>query len=109
MKQKDIYDSFIERLTDDPEHIAHSWCRAEPLFKVVGEAFDREENIYSGCLTQIRADKNKGAFIKGEFNEELTRQIREDTRIPQFPSEITPENLFVFAEWQRKIDQLENH
>lgn len=52
-----------------------------------------------GCLTQIRG----GQCVAETAN--LTEAIRADERIPMHYQSITPENLEVFAEWQRRIDK----
>lgn len=51
-----------------------------------------------GCLTQVHC---KEAVA---FDENLTRAIRADKRLPDSWEGITPENLDVFVEWQRKVD-----
>ncbi len=55
--------------------------------------------LHCGCLTQIHDDPDR----YGAWTPELTKEIVADDRIPTQPG-ITPENLPVFAEWQRKVD-----
>ncbi len=54
-----------------------------------------------GCLTMIR--KSGGMIVQDR--PDLTKQIREDERIPKNCNEITKESLPVFAEWQRILDK----
>ncbi len=58
-----------------------------------------------GCLTHIRHDcvlQETGPYVA--WTDELTREIGADDRIPLTPRKVTPENLEVFAEWQRRLD-----
>ena len=55
-----------------------------------------------GCLTQIRAEPGFYAAATPD----LTDAIAVDERLPSSPRDITPEDLPVFAEWQRKIDAM---
>jgi len=97
----DIYDKEIEFLTKNPHAIEHHWLTATPLFEFAYNptTCSGSDCYRVGCLTQIRGDLQKTAQTP-----ELTKQIKEDTRIPQVRSEITVNNLSVFAEWQRKLD-----
>jgi hypothetical protein len=105
--EQDIYDLEVERLTKEPEDIYNSWQSAKPLFKFVGNVYDEtEEHIELGCLTQIRNDFYCGAFIKGKYDEGLTKKIRNDELLPSTPDEIQVKHLPRFAYWQRRIDAL---
>lgn len=101
----DKYDLEVERLTKNPEFIYDSWNDAEPLFQVAA----RNTHRNYGCLTQIRQEIE--IYSKGIVHEyhaqtsELTKQIRNDERIPKNPKDIKVEDLPVFAEWQRKLDK----
>ena len=53
-----------------------------------------------GCLTQVR---NWSANFAPSC--EITQAIRADERIPKNPSDITVDDLHVFAAWQRKLDR----
>jgi hypothetical protein len=112
----DIYDNEIQLLTNEPILIYDSWGFGDPLFRFIGSRGDTHQlddntynDIHAGCLTQIRKNKYKGAFINGKYEEELTNEIRNDERIPTEGASITVEHLPVFAEWQRRIDILEQH
>ena len=56
--------------------------------------------LMCGCLTLIRETVCDVADTP-----ELTEAIRADERIPTSPRDITPEDLPVFAEWQRRLDK----
>jgi hypothetical protein len=102
---KDIYDEQIERLTANPREIFSEWFDAIGLFKKTGGSND----LNSGCLTQIRHTYLQySAVIKGRVDILLTEAIRKDDRLPTSSSDIKVEHLPVFAEWQRKIDKLQN-
>lgn len=53
-----------------------------------------------GCLTMVKAG------ISPAFTKELTAAIRADDRLPTVPKAITPDHLPVFAEWQRRMDEM---
>ena len=127
---KDRYDEAIEYLTDNPEQIMDCWDRAwlsehGDLFKYVSPGGrwecrinERLDSPSCGCLTQIRdsfLNHRKGALLKiasdksgMAIDEELTKEIQLDQRIPSNPEDITVESLPVFAEWQRKLDKIYN-
>lgn len=104
----DKYDSAVAYLTKHPDKIKDTW--ADPydreggcLFTFVCPDPDNKDtrNNY-GCLTQIR-----NVYLPYvAFTEELTEAIRADDRIPQNCGDILVDSLPVFAEWQRKIDQV---
>lgn len=105
------YDSQIARLTHNPSLIEHDWCAGEGIFEVIGKSYKAGgEEIVSGCLTQIRSDVSPivhHAIIKGKANNELTKKIRGDERIPKKLAEIKPEHLSVFKEYRILIDRME--
>jgi hypothetical protein len=107
METEDIYDQQIKELTKRPDLIENHWVDAKGLFKIIGQEPDNDNTLGSGCLTMIRNNTRCGAYIKGVRDEELTEQIRKDKRIPKH-SQIKIKDLPVFAEWQRKIDLLQN-
>lgn len=89
----DKYDEAIEILTKDPGQIRIAWANysdhpAGCLFDLVPEV--------GMCLTEIRDF--------GDAGTDLEQEILDDERIPEDRDDITPEDLPVFAEWQRKID-----
>lgn len=112
----DIYDEEIERLTKDPDEIGRSWGHVDPLFKYADGGgpddpllYDEKTGRSSGCLTMIRSNlQDNGAFIKGRLDLALTAEIAADERLPKCSTDITLEHLPVFAEWQRRIDALQN-
>lgn len=112
----DKYDEQIAELTEHPTRIKHSWAFGIGLFKVIGTNVRVEDKVYySGCLTMIRNPRQLGddaplrfAVINGIPDEILTREIVADERIPRHPVDITPDDFPVFAEWQRRIDKLQN-
>lgn len=107
----DKYDFEVERLTKNPILIYEAWNQSTPLFDIAGnpETMDYDD-IYAkpiGCLTQIRSfNPNDDETIDWVAQTpELTKEIRNDTRIPSNPHFIKVEDLNVFAEWQRKLDK----
>lgn len=119
---KDKYDDAIEMLTRDgddvdedgrdfTDRVVDAWSDAGSegpgcLFQTVGsrvaDAAPRFGHPVCGCLTQIRN-------VPSEYiacTPELTAEILADERIPKNPRRITPDDLEVFAEWQRKLDAL---
>lgn len=108
----DKYDEEIEFLTKRPHFIVDHWANARPLFRIIGNT-----SVNSGCPTMIRkcgmatilhSGNKLSAFIKGKLNEEITKGIMMDERLPGDPYGIEVKHLPVFAEWQRKVDELEN-
>jgi hypothetical protein len=111
----DIYDEEIERLTKNPGNIESSWIGCRPLFAyaqsdVSGDIEeDKENRISAGCLTMIKnAPFRYGVILNGKLHKELTEQIAQDSRLPNEGGHIGLKHLPVFAEWQRKLDQLRN-
>lgn len=102
------YDEQIECLTQYPEAIYHSWNASQGLFKAIrGDSFVYDLKYSAGCLTQIRVVESRAAFVNGKVDINLTKEIREDARIPTDPFKITAEDLPVFKEWQERIDLLQ--
>lgn len=100
------YDAQIARLTESPREIPNEWTKAEGLFAYIGERTD----IDSGCLTMIRNSEGKRykAIIKGEVDEELTKEIVKDERIPNRAYHIRLSDLPIFKEWQERVYKLQN-
>lgn len=99
----DVYDEWVDYLTARPHLIEEHWSYATPLFSFVKNKNHPHGCPYRcGCLTLIRA----GTHVAQ--TPELTAQIKADKRLPDDVSKITPDNLPVFAEWQRRIDQVLN-
>lgn len=106
----DKYDEAIEYLTKNPKEIFNAWM--EPDKHVAGclFVFAAPEGEYgdgtAGCLTMIR--KKESDFVigsDGKIDEDLTRQIRGDERLPDCSGNIEVDDLPVFAEWQRRLDK----
>lgn len=132
IRKPDKYDKGIAFLTKFPEHIFDAWGepadwegRGGELFGFVGPDWTSNSNRYDvrgevsgtcGCLQQIRlAYKQEEAQTMFDLNDKnmtlsyWPRQwakIAMDRRIPADSSDISVEHLPVFAEWQRKIDEL---
>ena len=99
----DIYDAEVERLTANPGDIHDSWCKAKLLFRFAtpdGHSGLRRDGKDCGCLTMIRSSMGVA------WTDELTAAIRADERIPDMTQRMTPAHLPVFAEWQRRIDEV---
>jgi hypothetical protein len=124
---KDKYDHAIDYLTANPEEIYEAWAspgayegRGGELFGFVApdwtdcSASAKYEGMRSGtcgCLQQIRAakvedgkDGTSGHAAMAYWNR-LWDLIASDRRIPVSGSDITVEDLPVFAEWQREVDE----
>ena len=102
---KDKYDVAIEYLCKHPREIRKAWGNPDKhtegcLFQFAEKNSDEIESE-CGCLTMIRS--HKFAVVVGR--PDLTKEIRNDDRIPNGPSGITTDNLHVFAEWQRRLDK----
>jgi len=102
----DKYDEAIAYLTDNPDQIQKAWN--DPLYEKGGCLFLNAgkdiiphftPRLGCGCLTQIRS-----GFYEAE-TEDLTREIRNDIRIPKHGKDITVDHLPVFAGWRRRIDK----
>lgn len=105
----DCYDAAIAYLQDHPGEIHEAWNH--PCFHPAGCLFRYVHNrervkCCAGCLTQIRAGGGVVAAGRdGLGDPKLTREIRADERIPKSPHAITLDDLPVFAEWNRRLDQ----
>ncbi len=95
----DKYDEQIAELTENPRRIPAAWSRGEGLFQFATCGGKAEGETY-GCLTMIRNNVRYTAATP-----ELTEEIRADKRIPINFTEIKPEHLPIFAEWQRRLDR----
>ena len=123
---KDKYDHAIDYLIANPEDIYDAWSRPGGWEGKGGELFGfvapdwkdssakaKYEGVRTGtcgCLQQIRQAKKHGfdgseGDAKMAYWERLWDLIANDRRIPTEGSEITVEDLPVFAEWQREIDE----
>ena len=132
-RQRDKYDDAIDYLTENPDMIHDAWGNPEEhegqggeLFGFVGPDWKDNDNKVRyeghhgtcGCLQQIRAAKvvsdydtmeealrSDGQMV-GSYWPRLWAKIAGDRRLPHEESDITVEDLPVFAEWQREIDIL---
>lgn len=132
-RKSDKYDAAIDYLTEHPEMIAEAWGNPEDyegrggeLFGFVGPDWKNNDNKVRyegqhgtcGCLQQIRACKVNdeydsmeealradGAMV-GSFWPRLWAKIANDRNLPHCESDITVEDLPIFADWQREIDEL---
>ena len=98
----DKYDEDIAYLTEHPEEIQDAWGNActhdhGSLFMWIGET--TASGGLCGCLTQIRHEGMQAC------TKELTKLIRADDRIPK-NEDVAPDNFYVFAEWQRRVDAM---
>jgi hypothetical protein len=112
MKTKiDKYDRAIAWLRKYPEKITDAWVnpdsRTSPRIREAHCLFQyatpngkpEYEGKDCGCLTEVRGQ------MKDAATKRLTTQIRNDSRLPSGSWGITPENLEIFAEWQRRLDK----
>lgn len=131
-RMPDKYDRAIEYLERNPHNIHDAWGNPETyegrggeLFGFVGPDWKSNANSYDvrgevsgtcGCLQQIR---QAYASEEVDYMSDLTdtdmalsfwprqwARIAMDRRLPADDNEIGLEHLPVFAEWQRKIDDL---
>lgn len=97
----DIYDKEVKRLSKNPDEIYCAWTYGpghSPLFDAASSK--RYTSVNScGCLIQVKMGFRASS-------KRLTEAIRADARIPEDVTEIKPEHLPVFAEWQRKLDKM---
>lgn len=121
----DKYDDAIAYLTEFPDEIYDAWGdpgghagRGGELFGFVGPDWTDASSIYDtrgvqvgtcGCLQQIREAKvNEKDGTSGSMEmshwPRLWNEIARDRSIPSDSTEITVDDLQVFAEWQRTID-----
>jgi hypothetical protein len=107
----DRYDNAIKYLTNDPDAIQQAWnnpsnspggCLFDYVSPDNNDTHRPTDGRACGCLTQIRSGTAYGTVA---WWPSITNEIRRDTRIPD-QSDITIEDLPVFAEWQRAIDLL---
>jgi hypothetical protein len=99
----DAYDQAVEYLTENPHMIYSAWNHAMSSFATKGSclfvACSKEFDERCGCLTMVRSMNAYAATPS------LTKEIREDERIPFGARGINRTNLSVFAEWQRRLDK----
>jgi len=124
--EPDIYDQGISYLRENPDDIESAWGdpggwegKGGELFGFVapdwkdGNASAKYDGMRAGtcgCLQQIRQAKAEGfdgteGSCKMAYWERLWDSIANDRRLPTESSDITVEDLPVFAEWQRELDQ----
>ena len=123
---KDKYDHGIDYLTENPEHIRSAWGdpggwigKGGELFGFVGPDWkcnsnpgmhERIETGTCGCLQQIRAafkggDDGTSGSMKMSHWPRLWQKIADDRSLPADADDITVDDLVVFAQWQREIDE----
>lgn len=100
-RKRDAYDEAVEFLIENDQLIYNSWNH--PYSTLGGILFiyaaPKKNIIACGCLTQIK----KGHM--GCSDNEITKQIQADNRLPDNVTAIKREHLPVFAEWQRRLDK----
>jgi len=104
------YDEQIAYLNEHPNQILYHWERPSlwgPLFKKISIEPIGYTEQNCGCLTQIRNESDRLAYIQGIADLELTNEIRNDKRIPLEVKDITVDDLPIFKEWQERIDALQ--
>lgn len=106
-RPRDKYDEAIEYLTAHPDEILLAWSDRPGdqhphhcLFIYANASGEFSSRGFLGCLTQIRS----GGPWRAETSE-LTAAIAADDRLPDHWDGITPNDLPVFAEWQRRLDR----
>lgn len=106
----DAYDKAIEFLNQHPDKIADAWFQDGPgksLFGWCTKSRDMVQNC--GCLTMVR-NGNSNSYRRVEpglpMSDALNVEISNDERLPDFADDIKLEHLPVFAEWQRRMDDL---
>jgi len=108
----DKYDRAIELLQQSEnflEDVVRAWINADAgdttgcLFQYAGEinSYYGYNGTSTGCLTMIR----KHPATRSAATKDLTEGIINDARIPKEYTDITPECLPVFADWQRRLDR----
>lgn len=96
-------DNQIATLTKRPELIPSHWGGGLGMFEFVGE----RAHPQSGCLTLIRSNPLRyKAIINGVVDEELTKEIAADERLPADITSANPEHFPIFKEWWIKINEL---
>ena len=96
----------VEYLQANPDEIKGAW--RSPQYHIAGALFtfvrpEGKDTSYEtgiGCLTMI-----KSGDYRAWHSDELTDAIRADDRIPASRVLVTPSNLPVLAEWQRRIEK----
>jgi len=110
----DLYDSAIIFFTKNPDKILEVWDDPKShwsgaLFTAVTPSGEEEQNLFGDDCGDICHIKSMEASA---WTLELTNEIRKDARIPlllesnNFLPKIDLTNLSVFAEWQRRIDEV---
>lgn len=104
----DIYDEAVASLRNKTvDQIIKIWNTPKDypegiLFRAATK--DGVCTLEKGCLTQVRNYWLGGLHYEAE-NDKLTSEIGHDERIPRDGDDINHDNLYVFAEWQRKLDK----
>lgn len=105
------YDDQIAYLKENPDEIVSHWNQGKGIFKFVGEEINedgigkKQTLVHHGCLTMIRSGDH-AVYINGVINDELTKKIKEDQRIPIRSKDVKVENLEAFKEYQELADSL---
>jgi len=112
---RDKYAKAIKYLTAHPDELYVAWCVADdrhPAGCLFQWAWRGDTNMggvanVCGCITHIRNPHlNRIVFAYSEtLRDRLTKEIREDERIPTRGDLIKISDLPVFAEWQRRLDK----
>lgn len=105
------YDKAVKRLQKHPDQIQKAWLHwdehpAGKIFRKI--SLEPNTTSRSGCLTQLRALDREGMWALGGDGLPdlfLTEAIHNDDRIPAKISNVTPEILPLFAEWQKAVDE----
>lgn len=106
----DKYDAQIAKLLASENFKAtvfSDWVNGLGLFEFVSPDGHRpaESEATCGCLTMVRLGIGYAFGKDNQPSDKLTKEIRADVRIPKMLSEVEPEDLPVFAEWQRRLDE----
>lgn len=106
--KQDKYERAIAYLKRYPHKIGEAWTetqhsspavqQAHCLFQCLSKNGQWSED--GPCLTQIRCGCSAPAHA------DLCTLIRNDQRLPVNPYKITPQDLPVFAAWQRLLDKV---
>lgn len=103
----DKYDAQISELTKDDKNfkalLRSHWITGYGIFEFVNKDGRCLPNC--GCLTMIRIGRGFAFDKDDKIDEAMTKAIMDDDRIPSSHELITQESLFVFAEWQRRLDK----
>lgn len=94
----------LERLEGDDfrKEVHEQWKASRGLFAFAAPHNEMRtpKGDCCGCLTMIRHNPMFSAYTQ-----KLTREIRNDERLPMGVPSITKENLPTLAEWQRRLDK----